>query len=100
MDASKAFDTVDHRILLEKLENYGIRGIALLLLWSFFQKRKQYMQVGTMRSIPTEIQIRLPQGSILGELVFIKYINNLPLSAGNEDCSITMYAEETTLNFS
>ena len=100
LDMSKAFDTVDHRILLENLENYGIPGIALLLLGSYFQKRKQYMQVGTMRSIHTETQMRVPQRSILGPLVFIKYKNDLSLSDGNEDCSITMYADETTLIFS
>ena len=100
LDVSKAFDTVDHGILLKKLENYGIRGIALSLPESYLQERKQYVRVGNMSSISTETRMGVPRGSILGPILFVININDLPLWVGNEDCLIMMYADDTTLIFS
>ena len=61
LDTSKVFDTVDHGILLTKLEQYDVRRVALLSLRIYIQKRKQYVQVRTMRSISTVTQMGVPQ---------------------------------------
>lgn len=78
LDVQKAFDSVNHQILLSKLENAGIRGIALDLLKSFISNRKQKVRIGSKISSNTaDITIGVLQGSILGVLLFLVYINDL-----------------------
>ena len=68
IDLSKAFDTVDHKILLSKLEHYGIRGTTLDLLKSYLSNRSQYVQIEKSKSETRFVSCGAPQGSVLGPL--------------------------------
>ncbi len=78
IDWKKAFDTVDHTILLRKLELYGIKGQALTLLESYLTNRTQKCQVKNSFSSEKLIKCGVPQGSFLRPLFFLLYINDLP----------------------
>ena len=77
IDLKKAFDTIDHKILLNKLEIYGIRGVVLNWLKSYLSDRKQFVKFNDSDSDELTIQCGIPQGSILGPTLFILYINDL-----------------------
>ena len=77
LDLQKAFDSVDHNILLTKLEHYDFRGITSKWVRSYFFDRKQYVSVENAASKPMPINCDVPQGSVLGPLFFLLYINDL-----------------------
>ena len=103
LDLSKAFDTIDHKILIRKLELYGIRGYALNWFESYLSNRKLRVKCRTV-SNPTEvlsdeydIHYGTPQGSCLGPLIFLLFVNDLHLNLEFADC--IQFADDTTLVF-
>ena len=95
LDLSKAFDTIDHKILLDKLKHYGFSDLSLKLLCSYLTNRKQFVSLDNTESNLLNIHTGIPQGSILGPLLFIIYINDLPQSCSSFVPII--YADDTTL---
>ena len=95
LDLSKAFDTIDHKTLLDKLHNYGIRGTALEWFRSYLSNRKQYVIYNNHKSDILDIKYGVPQGSVLGPLLFIIYMNDLQnvLKSANA----ILYADDSNL---
>ena len=96
LDLSKAFDTIDHKILLHKLKYYGIIGKSLALVENYLSDRKQSVIINDTKSSLLPIKIGVPQGSILGPLLFIIYINDLHVAS--DMFHPIIYADDTTLS--
>ena len=97
IDFSKAFDMVDHKILLDKLEHYGVRFNHLEWFKSYLRNRKQYVSVNNTNSTTSHLLHGVPQGSILGPLLFIIYINDLPNI--NKLAKFILYADDANIIF-
>lgn len=94
LDLSKAFDCVNHNILLSKLSFYGIRGVALDFFRSYLSNRKQFTIVNGELSETLTILCGVPQGSTLGPLLFLLYINDITSAA---DFAFSLFADDTCL---
>ena len=97
IDLKKAFDTVNHSILITKMEHYGIRGIALDWFTSYLSNRMQYVSINGHISEYRHISCGVPQGSVLGPLLFLLYINDLPNVS--KHLSFYLFADDTNIYF-
>lgn len=95
IDYTKAFDNINHCILFSKLESYGITGPALTLIKSYLSDRYQSVCIEGILSSPRLINKGVPQGSILGPLLFLTYINDLQTYLNTTQC--LLYADDTTI---
>ena len=95
MDLSKAFDTLSHEILLDKLQYYGVRGVCLEWFKSYLSNRQQYTVYNSINSSMRNIKTGVPQGSILGPLLFLIYINDIVNSCS--EANFILYADDTSL---
>jgi len=93
-DLQKAFDTVDHQILLRKLSNLGVTNVSLKWFENYLSNRKQFVTLNNHNSSLLDILIGVPQGSILGPLLFLIYINDLSQCTDLDDF---LFADDTTL---
>ena len=98
IDAMKAFDTVNHQILIKKLRKLGIQGNLLKLVKNYLSDRKQCTLANDIVSEVYDITCGVPQGSVLGPLLFLLYINDITNSVIN--CKVSMYADDTVLYIS
>ena len=95
VDLQKAFDTVDHKILLHKLEYYGIRGVCNDWFKSYLSDRKQFVSIDGHNSDLMTVDCGVPQGSVLGPLLFLIYINDLHKAI--QYCKVHHFADDTNL---
>ena len=94
LDLSKAFDTIPHYTLIKKLEHYGIRGLSNSWFKSYLSDRTQFMEIKSNKSTELVIDCGVPQGSILGPILFILYINDLHKAT---KLNILSFADDTTV---
>ena len=97
IDLKKAFDAVDHELLVEKRIVYGIRGVANKWLQNYFTNRKQYVVIDDHSSDLLDMTCGVPQGSVLGPILFIIYINDIALCNVSYVVKCVLFADDTNM---
>ena len=98
IDLSKAFDSIDHALLLKKLQSYGVEGNEFNWFTNYLTSRKQRVSLDGTYSDWANISKGVPQGSILGPLMFLVFVNDLPDIV--DTCTVNLYADDTTIYYS
>ena len=98
IDLQKAFDTVNHSLLLEKLLHYGIRGSVYDMFKSYLDNRKQFVSLHNCQSTYSPVTCGVPQGSVLGPLLFLIYVNDICQSS--ERLKFVLFADDTNIFYS
>ena len=97
IDFKKAFDSINHNIMMKKLQGCGISGPLLRLLESYLQERIQYVQLNKSKSKTRSITYGVPQGSLLGPRLFSLYVNDLPSAIASSE--VCLFADDSTFYF-
>ena len=97
IDLKKAFDTVNHKILLRKMEHYGVRGTSNIWFSNYLTNREQFVCIESVRSDKNRIVCGDPQGSVLGPLLFLLFKNDFPNAT---DILTLLFADDTTFQYS
>ena len=98
IDLTKCFDTIDHNLLTKKLERYGIKGSELRWFSNYLSDRTQAVQINNVMSDFKPLLTGVPQGSVLGPILFLIFINDLPSCLRHSSCSL--YADDTVIHVS
>ena len=98
IDFRKAFDVIDHELLLKNLSMYGVRPSSVTWFKSYLSERKQFITLGKVKSEQLTVKQGVPQGSILGPVLFVLFINDIPFYVHKSTMDI--YADDSTLSSS
>lgn len=97
LDLTKAFDTVNHDILIKKMDHYGVRGLAKQWFESYLKGRKQFVSINGSKSDIQNIKTGVPQGSVLGPLLFLIYVNDIPNAISDKEHQLVLFADDTNV---